>query len=214
MCFSPKKPLSAQSQQFNAIDTGVLSDIQAHQSNFSGYSAGLIPYVPGIDEEFRNFAVFDLSSFAGGATQAYLEYWQPANGYVSPDAFEQFVLRDVSTPASQFLTGNLGPGVFNDVGTGTVYGSTNIDASSNESFVRVDLNLDGLMALDAAAAGLFVIGGAVDTLDEATELIFGNTGSLDGPPGDIRLVITTVPEPGSGVVLLVSAILLARRRRA
>ena len=176
--------------------------------------------------EVRNYFVFDLSSIGGSIMDAALRAYNvdspPANspGYDSPDASETWSLFEVTTDIGELTgshpTGSIeGVAIFNDLGSGTGFGSTSVSDADNGTYVEVALNSLAISALNTAN-GEFAIGGAVTTLRSplsTAERIFGwsHTNS------NVELIVSTIPIPasvwlfGSGLLGLVG---MARRKKA
>jgi hypothetical protein len=100
--------------------------------------------------ELRDYFVFDLSGVSGVITAATLRAQNPATGYSSPDPSETWSIFDVSTNLTTLTSGAGGVGAFNDLGTGTGYGSVTVNLSSNSTNVDVLLNASGLAFLNSA----------------------------------------------------------------
>ena len=210
----------ARADVINAIDSGWYAatglHIATNDNSLVGESAGLVRH---------NFFVFDLTAVADDIVSASIQLYNPDNvlpalrGYVSPDPTETFTLYDVSTPiASLSASSAIGPAgvaVFDDLGTGTVFGQRVVSAADNGTTISLTLNADGLAALNAARGGLFALGGALTSLGGAdNEYVFGFSVALENP--DVRrLEFRTrpaVPEPATLALLGIGAAFAARRR--
>ncbi|QDU23851.1 RHS repeat domain-containing protein [Urbifossiella limnaea] len=137
--------------------------------------------------EYRSFFVADLSEVDGEVLAAQLRIQNP--NYNSPDPSETFSLFDVNTPVGVLTAGGFGlTGVFDDLGTGSAYGSATVSAAGTPGLVTVDLNAAGRAALQASAGGLFAMGGGLTTLrpDSISEFAFGGSGN-----GTRQIEITT-----------------------
>ena len=125
-------------------------------------------------EEWRSFYVFDLSDPGLPASVTEVRLRLDALVYQSPDPTETFVLYAVSTSIDDLVTtGKPVPdniAIWNDLGSGTIFGSRDFSASDDGSTVEIVLNGDGLAAVNAAlAAGeSLAIGGAVTTCATCT----------------------------------------------
>jgi hypothetical protein len=133
-----------------------------------------------VDSEQRNFFSFDLSSAcqASGVT-------------LQLTRFDQFgtltySLFDVSTAAATLNTNDgASPTIFEDLGSGTSFGSFPVAAGAETDVLSFTLNAAGVAAFNAARGGFFSIGGSVAG---ASGYLFG----FSGPPasGTQQLVVT------------------------
>jgi hypothetical protein len=157
--------------------------------------------------EYRNFFLFDVSAIDQRIASASLLLWLPPGGFISPTDSEVYELFDVLTDPDD-LGRFWGVEIFDDLGTGTSYGSHVATDTDESTWLEVPLNAAALLDLNAAGA-LFALGGAVTSLDDLTndELLFGQSGNRHA-----YLVLETVPLPGA-VWLLASALLLLVPRR-
>ena len=197
----------------NTIDRGWYDATGLHLPFIDNYVAGT-----DFSPEHRNFLIFDPTGL-GTILSAQLRLFNPAvrPGYASADASETYTVFDVSTSISSLIGGTGGVGAFDDLGSGTTYGSVATSAADNGTFVEITLNSDALTALNSAS-GLFAFGGALTTLNSGgeTEYVFGFTDT--GDPMSTQLVLNTIPEPSTLLLVgtgLVGAVLArcARRRR-
>jgi hypothetical protein len=165
-------PVAAQEAVLEAVDSG--------SYRWDGSSSPSNTYYPAGDSassgvaEQRNFFVFDLSGLPAPVLEASLALYNPSDppdpgdGYRSPDPFETYTLVEVTTDIATLTGGGSGlTWVFDDLGSGTLFGEVNITAADNGTLVRIPLNHDAVTSLNAAAGagGLWAIGGAVTTLD-------------------------------------------------
>lgn len=201
--------------EIQATDFGWYSDSGFHNPNSSNYIAGFD--IDGdFEGEFRNFAVFDVSGISGQIVSANLLLLNdsPA-GYDSPDATEDYTLFDVASSFSSLIAGTGGVAAFDDLGTGSVYGQTQVSAADNESTVGVQLNSVALAALNNANT-LYGIGGRVTSLsvdpnDPQDEQIFARSNL--NPGVTLQVKISSVPEVSTIAMFSVVGLGLARRRR-
>ncbi len=178
---------------------------------------------------FRNFFVFDISGITDTILTAELRAYNPSqsvvgdsgDGYRSLDPTEIYRMFDVSTDIGVLTGGTGGVSAFNDLGSGTTYGTRPFSSSDNGTIVSIMLNGNVVKDLNAAS-GLFALGGVITSLasGQGHEHMFGFTAGPTGgtmPVSDFtrELFITTrgsqsVPVPstlllfGSGLVGLVA----------
>lgn len=175
----------------DADDRGWYSDTGLHQPSNMNYIVGNCPACSG-GSEFRNFFVFDFSDVDGLVTAASLALEHTYNQATS-DPSETYTLFEVTTPKMALLGGSGGLAAFNDLADGTVYGSYDLASADGGSLVKITLDATGLAALNGAAGGQFILGGAITTLDgdpSTTEVSFGS-----GSPGHcISQMILNVEE--------------------
>lgn len=208
----------AQAMSINSLDLGWYDNLGGHETFNQNYSVGEVIDIT-TQSPTRNFFVFDVP--AGVAVPAArVRLFNPASpdaGYDSADPTETFALFDVTTPIAALRgQGSLGGvAAYDDLGTGTIYGSATVSSADNGRFVTIDLNAAALAALDAARGGRFAVGGAITTIDgppRRTQNVFGWTPAT-AVPGNTTLEI--VPEPGAAAVLsVITAAAVLRRRRS
>jgi hypothetical protein len=143
--------------------------------------------------EYRNFFIFDLSSVTELIVSASLQI--APGDYLSPDASETVTLFDVSTPSATLTNGTGGVVAFNDLGSGTSYGSRAFTAADVWTVpVTMALNGAALTNLQSAVGALFAMGGAVMSISgSGDQTVFGATHLAGGLP--VRLVLETQPAP-------------------
>lgn len=162
-------PASAQIVSLEAIDSGFYSSDGNHSPGSTNYVAG--DTASAAVNEQRNFFVFDLSGVSGTVAHAALQIYNPGdppdsgNGFNSPDPYETYSVREVTTDIATVTAGGSGLiSVFDDLGDGTVFGVVDIDAATNGTSVLIPLNHNGEGAVNAAIGGQLAFGGAVTTL--------------------------------------------------
>jgi hypothetical protein len=213
-------PSAASADVINAIDSGWYSEAGVHTAQIQNYLTGELS-----GSVRRSFFVFDLTAVANEIVSASIQLYNPDNalpalrGYVSPDPTETFALYDVSTPVASLTAssaaGPSGVAVFDDLGSGAVFGERVVSVADNGTTVSMAFNDDGLSALNAARGGLFAVGGALTSLGAfGDEYAFGFSVLLDNP--DIRRLefrtVEAVPEPTTLALLGLAGVFAARRR--
>jgi hypothetical protein len=195
--------------QVNASDSGFYNQSGNHIPTNETYITGLLA-----GNQDRSFLVFDLSSVLGIITGATLHLYNPGNlgiccnGYASPDATENLQLFDVSTPIPTLLAGGAGhTAIYDDLGSGNVYGQIEMSAADNDSIVQIKLNAAALAALNAAAGHTFALGGGLASIEgTANQYVFGFSTDAFALQDVRRLDLTlvqTVSEPSPLALLLV-----------
>ncbi len=172
--------IPAQGTTLEAVDAGFYNQDGNHSPSLTNYSAGK-PAASAIREN-RNFYVFDLSGISSPVTSATLTIYCPSDppdsgdGYKSQDPSETYTLFEVTTDITTLVTGGTGlTGVFDDLGGGIEYGMVDMSAADNGVMVSIPLNAGALGSLNAAAGGLWAVGGAVTTLDPRIQIVFSYT---------------------------------------
>ena len=166
------------------------------------------------NNEYRNFFVFDLSGVSGTILSAYLHLAMPNNGYRSPDSTETYRVQDVTTSIASLIAGTGGVAAFNDLGSGTVFGSQTVQNSDEGGFVDVTLNSSALTELNAAT-GQWAVGGNISTLNAIPDLEYAFAFS-NGTQTTQLVLLTAVPEPTTFLPLLgliAGAVMFHRPRR-
>jgi hypothetical protein len=133
----------------------------------------------------RNFFSFDLTSAcqASGVTLQLTRFEQ-----TGPLTYRLF---DVTTPAPT-LNANQGasPAIFMDLGSGTSFGSFDVQDGGTTDVLSFPLDREGVAAFNAARGGFFSIGGQVPTAVN-DGFIYGFSGP--GAAGTQQLVVTCLP---------------------
>ena len=184
-----------------AIDSGWYSEVGTHDANTENYFVGT-NFAGG----HRNFFVFDLQTLPSvNLSESYnigviLEVFNPANGFASPQNSERYDLRDVTTAIDVLRRSHPAeekdPSIYEDLGTGRIYGTYTATVSDNNRFVRI--NLSPLAIADMFTPmpkPFFAIGGAIGTIDgiQGDERLFGyshHSIESGNPNSWARLIIT------------------------
>jgi len=200
-------PTNAGTIILDAIDRGWYANDGGHlPSNLSYFvgnsTTGFI---------FRNWFVFDLTGIDQPIVSAELHLWNFS--YFSVDPTETYTIFDVSTNLPDLVGGTGGIPAFNDLGSGSIYGSYLASDADDNSFLDIPLNGAALVSLNETA-GQWATGGAFTTLDNdfgTLEQMFAGTGNL--PLNFTQLIVTPIPAPAALPLLLMPA-LFGRRRRS
>jgi len=149
--------------------------------------------------EYRGFYVFNLFNIVQRVTTATLRFYLD-HGVTSPDPTETYTLFDVSTPIGVLTASGTGATeIFADLGSGTVYGAGTFSSADNFMVVDIALNDAAITALNQSLVRKFAMGGAVTTLDHASQ---GLEEDISGPGGYgnlTELVLSVLTTCGNGV---------------
>ena len=204
----------------NATDSGWYDEDGFHDPFNTNYLAGWEPDFSG--NQYHNFMVFDTSSITETVSSATLRLYNPSvetdtgDGYVSSDPSEIFRLYSVNTDTDLLVSGNGGIAAYEDLGNGTTYGEVEMTAADNGTFVEIELNDEALARINDPndGPGLFVLGGAVATLQDplgTPEWVFGFSTGVEGSV-TLEVTTSTIPEPSCVLVLMLPGMLLNSRR--
>jgi len=156
--------------------------------------------------EYRYFYFFD-PVFSGAVSSARLLLW--VYSYLSSDPMETY---QVTSLGSTFG--------FNDLGTGTFYGSYDIQSPEAGSIIAIPLNAAAISNI--VSGQTFRVGGRITTLNNPNddrEAVFGYSGRYAGSTQlELTLADAAIPEPSSfalaGLGLLALGLWSRRRKRA
>jgi hypothetical protein len=148
--------------------------------------------------QFRNFFVFDLSSLTADVPSATLRL----NALSIAGTTNTLELYDVTTSIDTLTTfGSDKAAIYEDLGSGTVYGARVILELEHDTYIDIELNDDCLAAINANH-GKFAIGGTLNPPGPADDqYVFGYGGEV---PLDFAKLI--LPEPGTFVLALLGAV--------
>lgn len=146
-------------------------------TNEGNHASGNENYICGYDGDedwtYRNFFIFDLSNLSSlGITPPITSAILRIDRYrPSPEVgIKTWELYNVTTSyisfTSSYSQGSAsGQNIFNDLGTGNLIGSVNVDRTlSLTPQVEVTLNSAGLAAINSSIGSYFILGGKVDTI--------------------------------------------------
>jgi hypothetical protein len=191
------------------LDRGNYSTAGGHVPSNNSYLVGRIA----LGSVWRNFFVYDLSSITGTIVDAKLGYLFTTVGLdTAVQGFEDYELYDITTPFDILLNGDAEVAAFNDLGSGTLFGSTTIFVEQEEIPFEIQLNPAAIESLNQAD-GLWGIGGKLTTITPGPNVseFYGTTGvsqDLTTTP-----LILTIEIPAPGVLALLGAAGLCGRRR-
>jgi hypothetical protein len=155
-------PTGAQTLNLNgnltigASQTGWFDASGDHISGNTNYFTANAPGV--IGPEYRSYFTFDV---APGATSAAITIGNDPSGSYTDSGNFTLTLYDVTSAINTYQGYSGATDIFDDLGTGTVYGSITLDGTA--SSYTINLNAAGLAALNAAgiAGEEFTIGARV-----------------------------------------------------
>jgi hypothetical protein len=159
---------------------GWWSPTVANHDDNDNYFVGQLDHP--LDGPHRNFFTFDLSS----ACQAKAVILQLSRFVQSGPV--TYSLSDVSTPAAT-LNDNVGTSqaIFDDLGTGTTFGSFEVGVGDRTDVLSFDFNAAAVAAFNAARGNFFSVGGRLDS--PVGSYLFAE--SADTPhPGTQQLLVT------------------------
>jgi hypothetical protein len=180
--------------------TAVAQTVQTFTTSQSGFDPGVknqgwwSSTVPNIDsndnyfvgeaDRLRNFFTFDLSA-ACPATSVTLQLTRFEQSGPLP-----YSLFDVTTPAATLNDNDLfSTAIYNDLGSGTKFGSFLVVQGAAADVLSFELNAAGVAAFNAARGGFFSIGGSAPV----NELGFIYAFSGPGAGGTQQLLVTCLP---------------------
>jgi hypothetical protein len=178
--------LASASVTLNAVDQGWWDSTGAHSSTNKNYLTGLS------STDHRSYYVFDLTAVSQAIAAAQLNLFNPTNGYSSPDPTETLGIFDVSTPLTALqATGSGQTAIYNDLGSGTSYGSQTVSAASNGQLIAIPLNAAAVSALNAARGTRTAVGGALTSISgTANQFVFGFTNGTE-----TKQLVLTLADP-------------------
>lgn len=198
-----KLPVSVVTIIIPTTDKGWYSDNGIHDANIENYFVGT-----NFAGDHRNFFVFDLRTIphfdlSEVSLEAYLEVFNPVDGFASPQGFERYALFNVTTSIEKLTTAHPAAGaesnIYIDLGTGTSYGIHHATPDDNDSIIRIPLFhtiFDDITTEIGTGNnnGLFAIGGAIETIEGTSwppkEFLFGYSHTYPGDPANwARLII-------------------------
>lgn len=187
------------------VDQGFYDSRGSHFASNESHPVGYFDGgpTPQNSAELRNWFLFDLSGVTSQIVSAELRLYNPINGYDSPDASETYALHNVSAESNDlragYALGSLeGISIWQDLGTGTSFGSRVVLPFEENTEISVALNAEALAELNTSN-GFWSVGGRLSTIsgDPVRQALFVD---FSGSPA-ASLVLTTapaaVPEPSS-----------------
>jgi len=161
----------------NAFELGWYDNTGEHNPDNDNYIASDDTIAPStLNGQHHNFFVFRLGQgiIEGNILSATLTIFNPIDGYEGPAQGVIYSLWDVdwsqNDPYRTLMTGGNGlVSVFNDLGSGTTFGSQLVLPTDVDGNIVINLNADGLIAIANASniegASLFAIGGSISPVN-------------------------------------------------
>jgi hypothetical protein len=169
----------------NAADTGWYDSTGYHSPSNPNYVAGQQVGNP----LWNDFFVFSVPVLNAPLVAAELQV--NTYGVASPTNNVIYQLQDVTTPIATLVAGGTGlTNIYDDLGSGTVYGDRTIRTNDSYRFISIPLNQSLRTAVAAASGGQFAMGGSVINLDGDTNDNIYAFGYSSGLPTDVQLVLT------------------------
>lgn len=164
----------------------------------------------------RDYFYFAIPSLAPGEsiTSARITLESPSGSLnLEGSSTRTVTLWDVSVDIGQIAS------AYTDIGSGNSYGSFQVsrsDPTFGITAYNADLNATAIVGLNAAAGGLFGIGGTLDVANNGVSRyqVFANTGGSSVNDGRTILSITTVPEPSAAHLLIAAGLVFFALRFA
>jgi PEP-CTERM motif len=155
---------------FSATNTGWYEN--------TGFSAQNTNYISGsyIGVGYNDYFTFNLSGLSGTVLSATLSATTEGN-----EGSGTYTVYNVATASSLVDTSTNSVAIYDDLGSGPIYGSTTFGAGDGSD--SVTFNATGLAAIEAAEGGVFTTGGSTggaigSTTPEPSSLVLLGTGIL------------------------------------
>ena len=206
---------------------GWWSPTVAHSQTNYLYLVGNFGAIGGPYNQYRSHMSFNLASVTAPIVSAQLQLTRFASvGRETTDGLgvpindinsgvsQTLSIFDVTTDAVTLNTFNgISSAIYNDLGSGAQYGTyTESQAWAPDGVITVNLNAAAIAAINANH-GAFSVGITLNAGNTQNSYMFGGTGGAYN--GTQALVLSTVPEPGTGCLCAVAAgVFLFSRRRA
>ena len=163
--------------------------------------------------KYNSFFVFDLSSLTEQIISVTLRL--EAEGYFGLHTSETFTLFSVETSVPTLTTGHSsgapGIAIFNDLESGDIYGSATVLPSNIGTLVDISLSNEALNNVNSSIGGMFAIGAHLNNINtdlpEHSVSFSSNSGI-----GINQVLLTTIPEPATVLLLGLGAVMLRRRQ--
>jgi hypothetical protein len=194
-----------------SLNQGARSIKFPQEPAFDSYNTGYNTEPPStLAFTVRGFFIFDLTSIPLPVTSARLRILQGITD--SQDPIETVGFYEVTTPAAVLAAKNsIDPAPFADLGDGVLYATKDIVVGAPTTTVlNIDLNAQGVAAVNAARGGYFSVGVTLltrSTQTDRNEYVFSR-----GPSGIVNyLDLTLVPEPSTALLAMSAAGVFLKR---
>lgn len=200
-------------------DDGGYTNSAAGQNYYIGIST--------IPAERRHFITFIVPSapmpVASAVLKLHLPSFPPAGpGFLSPDPSEHYRVSSTTVPASTIISPTLTTteaiGIFGTLGSGTLYGETDVFPSMMGGDVVLTLSAAAVADVNSlllGGGGAMVMGGKMTAISGTVidEILFGYSDLPSPHWSPPRLELTFVPAPAVGALLPIGVVALTFRRR-
>jgi MYXO-CTERM domain-containing protein len=106
-------------------------------------------------------------------------------------------LFDVGADLGDLTTGHSAGGsgqeIFDDLGTGAVFGSRAFTGAESNQFVEYTINAAGIAAINSSLGGSLAIGARNSAEGSTNRFVYGSSGSSNAADGNVQLILDVAP---------------------
>ncbi|MCB1691899.1 MAG: hypothetical protein KDI19_03990 [Pseudomonadales bacterium] len=188
-------PAAAATIVIDSADNGWYTNTGSHSASNTNTWTGTDGY-----GTYRNsFYNFDVSGVTGNVTAASITFLAGNGQYNSIDAYETVQVWDVNTVPG--LGSSLA--VYNDLGSGVLYGQTDYYASNYESMREFTVSLSSASFADIMADGFFSVGTSLASLaSNYRQVLWSSSSYLPAARLTLETGPAAVPAPAALSLLL------------
>ena len=165
-----------------STDRGWYDSAGSHTPSIENYLAGKYA-----SKMYRNWFIFSIPAFTGTVIGA--EFRIRTHTGESPDSFEDYQIRAVTTAAATVQSGISNPGIYQDLGDGAILGTYRLDTGAGDRSVGIVLNRE--FVTNVTPSTTVVLGGSFISANNpsaSNEYAFGR--SHEGTAADAKLLLT------------------------